>query len=335
MDKDNKLLQKDKTSSDYYWNSYAHFSIHEQMLKDKVRTLAYKKAILDNAHLFKNKTVLDVGCGTGILSMFAAKAGAAHVYAVDCSDIAFQAQQIVIDNGFEGKITVIQARMEDVTLPAKVDIILSEWMGYFLLYESMLNTIIYARDTFLKPGGILLPDKASLYIGGIEDADYKTKKIDFWDDVYGFDMSCIKKIAYLEPIVDSVEHQSQTTTSCKFLTIDLNTVKVSDLSFKKNFKIECTRDDFTHALIAWFDVEFSKCHRSVSFSTAPEAAYTHWKQTVFYLEDVLIVSKGDKIEGWVECKPNGKNPRDLDIVMCVNFDGKFNNVHKSQEYLLR
>jgi len=163
----------------------------------------------------------------------------------------------------------------------------------------------------------------------------KEKKIDFWDDVYGFDMSCIKKVAYLEPIVDTVEQHAQTTKPCRFFTIDLNTVTESDLSFKKNFKIECTRNDFTHALIAWFAVEFSKCHKSIFISTAPTAPYTHWKQTVFYLEDVLIVSEGDKISGSIEVKPNVKNPRDLDIHIQVDYEGKFNEVHKTQEYLLR
>jgi type I protein arginine methyltransferase len=70
------VTSDDKTSKDYYFDSYSHFGIHEEMLKDSVRTRAYKNAIVQNRHLFSGKVVLDVGCGTGILSMFAARAGA-------------------------------------------------------------------------------------------------------------------------------------------------------------------------------------------------------------------------------------------------------------------
>lgn len=70
------------------------------MLKDTVRTLSYRNAILQNPHLFKDKVVLDVGCGTGILSMFCAKAGAKMVIGVDMSNILDQAQKIVEKNGF-------------------------------------------------------------------------------------------------------------------------------------------------------------------------------------------------------------------------------------------
>jgi protein arginine N-methyltransferase 1 len=68
-------------------------------------------------------------------------------------------------------------------LLAQVDIIISEWMGYFLLYESMLDTVLVARDRWLAPGGLLFPDKASLFLVAIEDADYKREKMDFWDNV--------------------------------------------------------------------------------------------------------------------------------------------------------
>ena len=90
-----QLSNEEMTSKDYYFDSYAHFGIHEEMLKDEVRTLSYRNSMWHNKHLFKGKVVLDVGCGTGILSMFAAKAGAAKVIGVDMSSIVEYARKIV------------------------------------------------------------------------------------------------------------------------------------------------------------------------------------------------------------------------------------------------
>jgi len=333
---ESKLLQSEMTSSDYYWNSYAHFSIHEEMLKDQVRTLSYRKSILDNQHLFKGKIVLDVGCGTGILSMFAVQAGAEHVYAVDSSDIIHQAKQIISDNKMSDKITCLQGKMEDVKLPCeKVDIIISEWMGYFLLYESMLPTVLKARDTWLKPGGLIFPDQANLFIACIEDADYKEEKIEYWKNVYGFNFSCIQNMAYREPLVDTVDSQTVTSSPCKILSLNLNTCKVEDLTFRSEFALHAQRNDYVHAFIAWFDITFSCCHKPVYFSTSPSSKYTHWKQTVFYLKDTLSVSSGEKITGFIDVAPNKINPRDLDISIGYDFDGKYQSVHKVQDFVLR
>jgi len=132
---------------DYYFGSYSHFYIHEEMLKDQIRTNAYRHAIEGNAEDFKDKIVLDIGAGTGILSIFAAKAGAKHVYAIENAEIAHFAREIIKKNGLEDKITVIKGKMEEIVLPVQeVDIIISEWMGYFLLYESMLDSVLWARD---------------------------------------------------------------------------------------------------------------------------------------------------------------------------------------------
>ena len=113
-----------------------------------------------------------------LMSRFAAKAGAKHVIGVDMSTIIDKAKEIVKVNGLSDKITLLQGKMEEVKLPfEKVDIIISEWMGYFLLYESMLDTVLYARDKYLVPGGLIFPDKATLYLAGIEDGEYKEEKI--------------------------------------------------------------------------------------------------------------------------------------------------------------
>ena len=104
-------------------------------------------------------------------------------------------------------------------------------MGYFLLYESMLDTVLLARDKYLKKDGLIFPDTATLYLAAIEDQDYKDEKINctsffpesplnahdifpVWDNVYGFDYSCIKDIALREPLVDTVELKSVVTDPC-------------------------------------------------------------------------------------------------------------------------
>jgi protein arginine N-methyltransferase 1 len=87
------------------------------MLKDTVRTRAYQRAIEENPHDFKDKIVMDIGCGTGILSIFAARAGAKHVYAIENAEIALFAEEIIKRNGLSDKITVIKGKMEEVVLP--------------------------------------------------------------------------------------------------------------------------------------------------------------------------------------------------------------------------
>lgn len=95
------------------------------------------------------------------------------------STIIFKAREIVAANGLSDKITLLQGKMEEVELPfPKVDIIISEWMGYFLLYESMLDTVLYARDTYLQKDGLIFPDKATIFFAGIEDGEYKDEKIE-------------------------------------------------------------------------------------------------------------------------------------------------------------
>merc|ERR1719226_373215 len=127
-----QLNSEEMTSKDYYFDSYAHFGIHEEMLKDEVRTMTYRNSMYHNKHLFKDKVVLDVGCGTGILCMFAAKAGAKKVIGIECSNIVDHAKNIVKANNLDGIIELVKGKVEEVTLPdgiEKVDIILSEWMG--------------------------------------------------------------------------------------------------------------------------------------------------------------------------------------------------------------
>ena len=134
-----------------------------------------------------------------------------------------------------------------------------------------------------------------------------------WDNVYGFDYTPLKATALTEPLVDTVEMKAVVTDPTAVVTFDLNTVTPAQLSFRQPFALDVRRNDFVHALIAWFDIEFGACHKPIRFSTGPHTRYTHWKQTVFYLREVLTVEQGERIEGSLVNRPNEKNKRDLDI----------------------
>jgi len=117
-----------------------------------------------------------------------------------------------------------------------------------------------------------------------------------------------------------VDIKAVVTDPSAVITLDLYTVQPADLAFTLPFTLNARRNDFVHALIAWFDIEFSACHKPIRFSTGPHTKYTHWKQTVFYLQDVLTLEADEKINGVLDVRPNSKNRRDLDIKISYQLD---------------
>lgn len=328
----------DMTSADYYFDSYAHFGIHEEMLKDEVRTETYRRAIMNNKQLFRDKVVLDVGCGTGILSMFAAKSGAKKVIGIDMSNIIDRAKEIVKANNLDGVVSLVKGKVEEVQLPdgiEKVDIIISEWMGYCLLYETMLPTVLYARDKWLAKGGIIMPDKASMYMTAIEDRKYKDSKVNWWDNVYGFDFSLMKDVVIFEPLVDCCSSSQIICKSVRFKEFDLYTVTVEDLTFTSDIKLRASRDDYVHALLCFFSCEFSKTKGRIRFSTGPADEQTHWKQTIFYLKDVITIGQGEEVKVQFGMAPNAANKRDLEIRIKTDFVGEKSELHEEHGYKMR
>ncbi|CAO3572597.1 unnamed protein product [Mortierella alpina] len=317
----------------YYFNSYAHSDIHQQMLNDRVRTEGYRDYIYENKDIFKGKTVLDVGCGTGILSMFAAKAGAARVLSVDNSDIIEKARKNIVENGFQDVITLYRGKIEEIKLPCKVDIIISEWMGYFLLYEAMLDSVLVARDRFLVPGGILAPSQTRILLTTTSDESFLEDSIHYWNDVYGFKMSTMKENVLREAVVDFVSPETIVTNTVTIKDLPHQTITVAGLDFVSEFDLEMQRDDQVSAFVGYFDTWFTrdgkdvplevgiskeelKEHRMNGFTTGPvytRSEETHWKQTMFVLEKAIVLKKGDRLQGTFYCHKNHMNPRALDL----------------------
>ena len=111
--------------------------------------------------------------------------------------------------------------------------------------------------------------------------------------------------------------------------------------FKVPYELKMQSKDYTHALVAWFDIEFSCTHKPKAsyFSTGPNDEYTHWKQTVLYMNETLTVDIGDTIKGNIYVRPNAKNHRDIDITVDYEFEGTTDGSEKvkpyTQEYRLR
>ncbi|KAL7713151.1 type I protein arginine methyltransferase [Entamoeba marina] len=298
---ENLIISCDST---YYWNSYSHFDIHEEMIKDTHRTSTYKNAL---SALCKDKVVMDVGCGTGILSMFAAQAGAKKVYAVEMSDIADYAKEIVKKNGFEGIIEVIKGRVETIEIPIKVDIIVSEWMGYNLLYEGMLPSVLTARR-FLNTDGIILPNKCSMFITAITGDQECNDRIKQFQSIYG-DISIIKSVSTIEPSVEIISKERVVSSHFKLIDLDIKTMEIDEVDFTKGYDVTINTDAMVTGFCCYFDCEFMQ----KGYLTTRPGQNTHWKQTLFFFKKPIHCSPGDCIKGTYRCSPCGFNPRHLDI----------------------
>ena len=176
------------------------------MLADHVRTSTYQQAFLLNADIdFRDKVVLDVGTGTGILAFFAVQAGARKVYAIEASDSSETANLLSAANGYADRIEIIRGKVEDIDdLPEKVDVIISEPIGFLLVHERMLESYVVARDRFLKPDGLMMPTTGSIVLAPYsDDGLYREQlaKIAFWqnNNFYGVDLSSVIEKVKIEP----------------------------------------------------------------------------------------------------------------------------------------
>jgi len=301
-----------------YFESYAHYSIHYEMLSDQTRTSSYRSALINNPSRLSNSLVLDIGCGTGILSMFAAQGGAKHVVGVDCSEILYQAMDIVRENSMEGKVTLVKGRLEETKLPYdKFDIIVSEWMGYFLLFEGMLDSVLAARDKYLAPGGMVLPNRCSIHLAAVSDVERYDSLVGFWSDVYGFKMSCMRTPIMEEASVEVVSGEKIISNSVTVLDLDINKCSVADTEFTSDFVFEINQDCELTAVLGYFDTFFELDH-PVMFSTGPHSKPTHWKQTVFYLTEKVAVVKGQSVQGKIVCRRMVSDVRSLKVALTLD-----------------
>ncbi|CAD6340351.1 unnamed protein product [Miscanthus lutarioriparius] len=324
-----------------YFCTYAYLYHQKEMLCDRVRMDAYHSAVFRNAPHFKGKVVLDVGTGSGILAIWSAQAGARKVFAVEATNMAEHARELARANGVADIVEVIQGTVEDVELPEKVDVIISEWMGYFLLRESMFDSVICARDRWLKPDGVMYPSHARMWLAPIRTGLGDKKREDFdiaMDDwslfvqdtqtYYGVNMNALTKAYraehekyYLKSSMWNNLHPNQVIGQPAVIKeIDCLTATVDEIrEVRAQVTMSIRMEARLSALAGWFDVHFRGSAQNpgveeIELTTAPdEHGGTHWGQQVFLLTPPLSVNKGDNVNISFSMVRSKENHRLMDM----------------------
>jgi protein arginine N-methyltransferase 1 len=311
--------------------------VYSSIFDQHISTLSFRAAIEINSEFFEDKTVLVINSGIGLYSLFCGKAGAKKVYSIEPNKTYFKFQKKIVQlNKYQDIIEVYNCDVEDIYNIEKVDIIVCEWMGNFLLSNSFLRSVIYARDKFLVRDGLIFPDKATLYICGIQDEEFKQSKFKMWDNVYNVNMSCVKNVSFKDPYIDTFNKKNILSTICPIFEVDLYKIKESEINFSNSYELIFNKNDNLSALAGWFDVEFSKTPNKIRFTTSPFNQYTRWKQTIFYLEKNIKVYKGSLLTGsfCVRVDPNSQDMNCIDIKISyqlVNKNANFSKIKQSDD----
>lgn len=239
----------------------------------------------------------------------------------------------------------LRGKIEEVILPVKeVDIIVSEWMGYCLLYEAMLDSVLWARDRYLKAEGLMVPSHCTLRIAPLTDTEYIEDHIHHWKNVYGFDMISMHKDIYNDVMIREVQDFSTPSDSAPFLRLGLKETTTKELTFEDQpFEFALTCDiDALDGFVIWFDTFFQTtpdaqvsatikaedCKRdggeSIAFTTGPHGKRTHWQQGVLLIDyrgkEPKPLKKGQVIVGSIGYKKRQEDNRALDILVQWNVD---------------
>jgi predicted RNA methylase len=287
-------------------SSYNDIAGHHSMLFDAVRNDAYLNAI--KACVTKESVVLDLGAGLSLHGLMAAKAGAKKVYLVDPSPAVLAAKTIAKQNGLDN-VEVIQSAIQDIELPEKVDIIISVFTGNFLLSEDLLQWLFVARDKFLKPDGIMLPDKARMIAAPVSMPKYYTSQIEMWADEhpdslyerYGLSYESAQKYSSNRVFYANFSSESfqLLATPAILIQIDFCSAASADCDSTQDYVTTLAGD--CHGWLGWFDMALG----DKWLSTSPESKSTHWSQAFLPLNKPVELDKGEHIKLTLKRPQNG------------------------------
>ena len=304
-----------KNPMDFYFNCYSEFSLQRLMVSDQPRTDAFAAAIKE---IIKGEErVIDVGTGTGLLAMLAAKAGAKKVYALDQANIAQAARDAVEKNHLSEQVEVININATEFQSAEPADVIISEWLGHFAFAEAMFQDVVICRDKNLKEGGTMLPSGIELMIAPLSSPLlYEEEGPGFWKrDVHGIDYTHLE-IEELKQALASktfVLAEDLIAPGKSLLSLDLATATSSDpwQSGEVEFTIE--RDGILDGFVGWFIAQLSPL---VRLDTGPDQPGTHWQQSYFPFPKIAL-KKGQTITLKYALSPHPVESRSLELKLAA------------------
>jgi SAM-dependent methyltransferase len=301
---------------------YDSLHTHRWMLRDGQRMQAFGRALRELVR--PGMVVLDVGAGSGVLSLMAARAGAARVYAVERTPMARLARKLAACNGLAAVVKVAEADMQHVSLPERADLIVSEWLGTIGVDENLLYPVLLARDRWLEPGGLMMPStvRARLAPAGLAtrveiDQLRATRAAakpsgDEFDLDLSLDLSLLAEPSVHELLCRRYQVRPQdlagepqtlwtTETGAASLGAALEPSQ-AELSF------DMAQARRINALVAWFEADLSP---GVTLSNAPDRPETHWGQLTLPLQTALDLPAGSRLQVRVACLPRVPGVSDL------------------------
>ncbi|MCC7384372.1 MAG: 50S ribosomal protein L11 methyltransferase [Deltaproteobacteria bacterium] len=263
---------------EYYFQRYGDLELHRRMIADRPRTDAFVRAIA--AVVRPQDVVLDVGTGTGILAMVAARSGAKQVYAIDNAEIIQTAANLAKANGLSKKIRFFRGLASDLILPQKADLIVSEWLGNLALVEGMLEDLVAVRDRNLARGGRMLPAKVDVVLAPLDDMVLFTREgPGFWrEPVSGLDFSSLEGVELGQGRATQlrIDAAALLAPGKAMRALDLRRVRAKDAWGKGVLELEVRRDGVLNGFGGWFVADLGG---GVVLDTGPGHPETHWAQT--------------------------------------------------------
>lgn len=286
---------------------------HFFMIRDAVRVAAYRGAI--DRHC-AGKSVVEIGCGSGILSIFAAQAGARRVVAIEESAVAELAARMFAANGCGGVVELRRGNSRDVELAEKAEVIVHEILGTDPLDENLLFFLDDARRRLLAPGGRLIPYRLEVACVGIEldgppalEPERAALEIRQTGASYGLDMGPLAEALRATPEAAYPRRLSFPrgepfaapilTREASLIDLDLRQEPAADLGRRREIELEVQRGGRLGAVLVFFSAHLDE---STVLSTSPFAPPTHWGWDVRRLSREVEVAAGTRVRLAVEAR---------------------------------